>query len=148
MSNTQIALAKFKDGYNCAQSVIYCYAHKTGISADLALKMSNGFGAGMGRKQEVCGALSGGILALSLKYGRGENDDKQNQITTYMRVRELMERFEAKHGTVNCKHLLSGCDLSTATGQQEFQQNGLIERCYGYVDTVVTIVDEIYAAEE
>lgn len=148
MSNTQIALAKFKDGYNCAQSVIYCYAHKTGISADLALKMSNGFGAGMGRKQEVCGALSGGILALSLKYGRGENDDKQNQITTYMRVRELMVRFETKHGTVNCKNLLSGCDLSTATGQQEFQQNGLIERCYGYVDTVVTIVDEIYAAEE
>ena len=41
MSNRQIALAKFKNGYNCAQSVLYCYADKTGISADLALKMSN-----------------------------------------------------------------------------------------------------------
>lgn len=148
MSNSQLAVAKFKEGYNCAQSVLYCYAEKTGVSTNLALKMANGFGAGMGRKQEVCGAISGGILAISLKYGRGENDDKQNQTTTYMKVRELMDHFEAKHGTVNCRNLLSGCDLSTAQGQQEFQSNCLIERCYGYVDTVVSIIDEVYASEE
>lgn len=143
MSNSHIALEKFKEGYNCAQSVLFCYADKLNISHDLALRMATGFGAGMGRKQEVCGAVTGGILVLNLAYGRGETDEKHLQAITYLKVVELMERFEAKHHTVNCKNLLSGCELSTAIGQQEFQANSLIERCHGYVESVVEILDEM-----
>lgn len=143
MTNRLIANNKFKEGYNCAQSVLFCYANKLNISTDLALKLTTGFGAGMGRKQEVCGAISGGILVLSLIYGRGENDDKQHQENTYQKVTELINRFEAKHQTVNCKKLLSECNLSSPKGQQEFQSNNLIERCYGYTNSVVEILDEI-----
>jgi C_GCAxxG_C_C family probable redox protein len=143
MDKSEIAVNKFKDGYNCAQSVLFSYADKLNISRDLALKMANGFGGGMGRKQEVCGALSGGILVLNLIYGRGENEEKQKQEIVYSLVRELMDKFEEKYGSVNCKKLLDGCELMTSEGQEQFKSNKLIEKCYDYVEFTVRALDEI-----
>ena len=53
---SEIAIAKFTQGFNCAQSIIYAFSDDLGIDKDTALKIACGFGAGMGRKQEVCGA--------------------------------------------------------------------------------------------
>ncbi len=147
MDKSEIAVNKFKDGYNCAQSVLFSYADKLNISRDLALKMANGFGGGIGRKQEVCGALSGGILVLNLIYGRGENEDKQKQEIVYSLVRELMDKFEEKYGSVNCKKLLDGCELMTSEGQEQFKSNKLIEKCYDYVEFTVRALDEIIEGE-
>ena len=94
MEKVEIALEKFNQGYNCAQSVIYAYSEKLNLPKDLILKVSNGFGGGMGRTQEVCGAISGGIMVLSLLYGRGENDDKTKQDYNYTKVRELISKFQ------------------------------------------------------
>jgi C_GCAxxG_C_C family probable redox protein len=143
MNRSEEAVKKFVDGYNCAQSVLYSYAEKIGITGDLALKAACGFGGGMGRKQEVCGAVSGGILALGLMYGRGENDDKQKLEVTYARVRDLIDKFKARHETVNCKELLDGCNLMTPEGHQRFQTENLKARCCDYVADVVRILDEI-----
>ncbi|MDZ4132795.1 MAG: C-GCAxxG-C-C family protein, partial [Dethiobacteria bacterium] len=112
---------------------------------DLALRLANGFGAGMARRQEVCGAVSGAILVLGLIYGRGVNDGKDKHEYTYLKVKELIEKFEAQHGNVNCKNLLDGCDLNTAAGQNHFKSKNLIEQCYGYVDSVVKILEDIIA---
>ena len=143
MNRSEIAVNKFKEGYNCAQSVLFSYADKLNISNNLALQLSNGFGAGMGRKQEVCGALSGGILVLSLLYGRSENEDKQKQDITYSKVRDLMDKFKEKYTTINCKNLLDGCELLTPEGQDRFKSDKMIEKCYQYVYAVVKILDEI-----
>lgn len=143
MSRSEVAVNKFKEGYNCAQSVLFSYAEKLNISKDIALRISNGFGAGMGRKQEVCGAISGGILVLNHIYGRGENEDKKKQDLTYSKVRDLMNRFEHKYGTVNCKKLLGDCELLTEEGQKKFKSNNLIEKCYEYVAYTVKLLDEI-----
>ena len=68
MNRSEFATGKFKQGCNCAQSAIFSFCDKLDISEDLALKSANG---GMVRKQEVCGAVCGGIIVLSLLYGRG-----------------------------------------------------------------------------
>lgn len=143
MNHSDIAVNQFKKGYNCAQSVLYSYAEHLNISGDTALRISCGFGAGMGRTQEVCGAISGGILVLNHIYGRGENEDKQKQELTYLKVRELIQKFEIKYGTVNCKSLLDGCELLTTEGKEKFQSNHLIEKCYEYVEYTVKLLDEI-----
>ncbi len=143
MNRSEIAVNKFKEGYCCAQSVLFSYADQLGISEDLALRLANGFGAGMGRRQEVCGAVSGAILVLGLIYGRGVNDGKDKHESTYLKVRELIEKFEAQHGNINCKNLLAGCDLNTPLGQNHFKSKNMIEQCYGYVDSVVKILEEI-----
>ncbi len=73
---TQIALEKFAEGYNCAQSVAYTFAAECGLTEDAALKLSCAFGGGMARTQEVCGAVTGALLVLGLLHGRGARDDR------------------------------------------------------------------------
>jgi len=68
-----IAVSKFLEGYNCAQSIFYSFCDDLRFEKNNALKMACGFGVGMGRKEEVCGALSGGIIVIGAKHGRGRN---------------------------------------------------------------------------
>ncbi len=142
MTHAEMAVEKFKSGYNCAQSVLYSYAEALDIDTDLALRIANGFGGGMGRKQEVCGAVSGGILVLGLLYGRGEHDEKERGEKTYAEVRNLIDEFIKERGTICCKELLSGCSLLTEEGRKQFAADGLIERCHGYVRTICAILDK------
>jgi hypothetical protein len=71
-----VAVEKFLAGYNCAQAVLYAFCDDLCLDKDAALKLACGLGAGMARRQEVCGAISGGIIALGLKHGRGEGQDR------------------------------------------------------------------------
>jgi C_GCAxxG_C_C family probable redox protein len=143
MTKSEIAEKKFKEGFNCAQSVLFSYADELGLSRDLALRIANGFGGGMGRKQEVCGAVSGGIMVLGLKYGRGENEGKEKQELTYQKVRELIDAFVNEYGTMNCRELLSGCVLLSPEGQKQFSEKKLITRCHEYVRFVCDVLERI-----
>ncbi len=96
----------------------------------------------MGRKQEVCGAVTGGIMVLGLLHGRGENDGKERVEKTYLEVRNLIDSFILAHGTICCEDLLSGCSLLTEEGRKRFIEDGLAERCLGYVRTVCAILDK------
>ena len=143
-TKSDIAVAKFRDGYNCAQAVLYAFCDDLGFDKNIALKLACGFGAGMGRAQAVCGAISGGIIALGLKHGRGEGQDKAPTEATYRRVQQLMAAFESKHGTCICRTLLNGCDLNTPAGQQYFKENDLLNKtCKSCVTTVVETLEAI-----
>lgn len=143
-NKTETAMQKFISGYNCAQAVLYSFKDDINIDGNNVLKLACGFGAGMGRKGEVCGAVTGGIMVIGAKYGRGENDDKADTEKTYSKARELMEKFETKHGTFICRELLNGCDLSTEEGQMNFRNNDLFNAtCKKCVRSVVQILEEI-----
>jgi len=143
-NRAETAVSKFSEGYNCAQSVFYSYCDALQFDKNTALKMATGFGAGMGRKEEVCGAVTGGIMVIGAKYGRGERDDRTATELTYKKTRELMDRFEKKHGTFICRKLLHGCDLNTEEGQKHFKDNDLSNTtCKPCVRSVVEILDSI-----
>ena len=138
------AAEKFMGGYNCAQSVVYPFSEKTGISDDMALKISCGLGGGMGRNQEVCGAVTGGILVLGLRHGRGINEEKSATTVTYQKTREFMSRFAERNGSYICRELLDDCDLTTEAGQQEFKDRDMKNRiCKVCVQSAVEILEEI-----
>lgn len=140
----ELANEKFNQGFNCAQSVLFAFAEDLRFDPETALKLACGMGAGMGRKQEICGAVSGGILAIGLKYGKSAEKDKQATQTTYAKTRTLMERFEKAHGSIVCRQLLDGCDLMTEQGQKRFKDEGLLKKtCRPSVQTVVNILEEI-----
>lgn len=140
----KIAAGRFLEGYNCAQSVLYSFCDEIDLDEDLALKMACGFGAGMGRCQEVCGAISGGIMVIGAKYGRGVNDEKSSKEMTYAKVRELMNCFTDTYGTVICRKLLKDCDLTSKEGQTYFLENDLGNKvCRLYVESVVEMLDGI-----
>ncbi|NLF40928.1 C_GCAxxG_C_C family protein [bacterium] len=119
------AAALFADGYNCAQSTFCALCERLGMDRNTALKTSCGFGGGMGRNQEVCGAVAGGIMAIGLRHGRGVNDDRPVTMAAYEKVRAFMGRFAAQHGSCLCRDLLDGVNLLTAEGQQQFKERNL-----------------------
>ena len=67
----------FLQGYNCAQAVAGAYAEEMGLEFDLAVRLASGFGGGMGRLRQVCGAVSGMVLVAGMK--RGYTDPKAVQ---------------------------------------------------------------------
>ena len=138
------AAEKFLSGYNCAQSVLWSFAADVHLDPDTALRVACGFGAGIARRQEVCGAVTGGIMVLGLKYGRGGKQDRSATEETYAKTRELMRRFEATHSTCNCRQLLGGCDLSTEDGRKCFKERDLLDKvCKNCVRTVTTILEDM-----
>ena len=139
-----IAAEKFATGYNCAQSVVFAFCDELGLDKDLALKLATGFGGGMGHRQEVCGAVTGGVLVLGAKHGRGEGAPRSATDVTYTKTRELFVRFQELHGACLCRELLAGCDLNTPAGQQIFKEQNLRETvCKHCVRNAVRIVEEL-----
>ncbi len=143
-TKSEIAVSKFNEGFNCAQAVVFSFCDDLNFDKDTALNVACGFGAGMGRKEEVCGAVTGSIIALGIKYGRTELSDTVSTETTYQKTRELMDGFELKHGSVICRKLLGGVELTTEKGQKQFKEMDLRNKvCVHCVRNAVEILEEI-----
>jgi C_GCAxxG_C_C family probable redox protein len=144
MNRDERATEKFLSGYNCAQSVLWAFSEELGLPSDTALKLATGLGAGMARRQEVCGAITGGILVLSLRYGRSDGQDRTATEETYAKTRELMSRFEAEYGTCNCRELLGGCDIATEEGRKIFIDSDLLNTtCTRCVQSVIHVLENM-----
>jgi len=144
MNNIETAVQKFSSGYNCAQSVLFALSNDSVIDKNSALKIAWGFGAGMGRQQEVCGAITGGIMAIGLKYGGKEDERPVVNEKIYAKTKELMDKFQAKHGSCLCRELLKGCNLQIEEGQKFFRENDLKNKvCMECVRSAVQIVEEM-----
>jgi C_GCAxxG_C_C family probable redox protein len=140
-TKTEVAVQEFLSGYNCAQSILYAYGPDLGLDGETALKVATGLGGGMGGRGEICGAVTGGILALGLKYGRGGQEEKSVAQRAYQKTGELMAEFERVHGTCTCRVLLDGCDLRTPEGMTRFREEDLHHKvCVGCVRTVGEIL--------
>jgi C_GCAxxG_C_C family probable redox protein len=140
-SKEEKALLSFRSGLNCAQSVLTAYADDFDFDKSLALKLSCGFGAGMGRLQETCGAITGSFMVLGIyncnKYA--ENRDKKEG--SYSMIEEFSNRFMAIHGTMDCKSLLN-CDLKTEEGQQYAKNHKLFETtCEKCISDSIGVLD-------
>jgi C_GCAxxG_C_C family probable redox protein len=146
-TKTEVAVEKFLSGYNCAQAVLYAYGPDLGLDAETALKVATGFGGGMGARGETCGAVTGGILALGLKFGRGDQQDRSVAQVAYQKTRDLMAAFERAQGSCCCRTLLGGIDLRTPEGMQQFKDQDLHRKvCAGCVRTVGEIVAAMLAS--
>ncbi len=143
MKKSDRAISKFVSGYNCAQSVFFAFCEDLQIDQDTALKIATGFGAGMGRKGEVCGAVTGAIMAFGARHGRGENQDRAVADATYAKTREFMDQFAGRHGSCLCRELLNGCDLTTEEGRKAFGEQDLMNKvCKPCVRSAVEILEK------
>lgn len=137
----EAAVRAFLEGRNCAQSVLAPFAADLGLDPGLALKVASGFGGGVGRQGEICGALAGGIAALGLRFG---GPDRAAIEATYAKVRTLAARFRQRHGEILCRRLLEGIDLATEEGHRRFKELGLREKtCRRCVQSAAEIVEEL-----
>ncbi|MCF8383337.1 MAG: C-GCAxxG-C-C family protein [Chlorobium sp.] len=144
MTRGDHAVSIFSEGYNCAQSVLFAFSDDLGIAGNTALKISSGFGGGIGRMQEVCGAVTCGIMVIGARYGRGEGDDRSASVIIYAKTRELMCRFAERHGSCCCSTLLNGCELMIDEGRKSYSDNGFFSKvCTPCVRSVIEILEHI-----
>lgn len=96
----------FKSGYTCSQAVLCTFLDELDLDEKTALKMSLMFGGGMARTREVCGCVSGMLMAASLKYASGEASDKENKDACYKIGQDLINEFKKQNGSIICRELL------------------------------------------
>jgi len=137
------AVDLFLSGYNCSQSVLTAFSDMTNIDRDVGLQLSTGFGAGLGRMQEVCGAVSGAVMVLGALHGRNTINGREATENTYALTQDLLNAFAKQHGTVVCREILSGCDLRTAEGQAIFVSQSLKNRCEQCVADATMLTEAI-----
>lgn len=105
------AANNFREGYNCAQSVLLAFANKVGLKEDEALKLASSFGGGMGRLREVCGAVSAMFMIAGILKGYTEPNNDVVKADHYKLIQDLAAEFKLKHGTIICRELL-GLDVT------------------------------------
>ena len=98
----------FKQGYNCAQSVVLAFEDVVGLDKEALVKLISGFGGGFGRMREVCGAVSGMVAVLSTVKGYSNPTANEEKMELYKAVQSLMNEFKAQNGTYICAELLDG----------------------------------------
>ena len=73
----QQAIAYFRQGYNCSQSVAMAFADHYHIDPQTMARLAASFGAGIGRMRETCGAASGMFLLAGLETTDGNPDPEK-----------------------------------------------------------------------
>ena len=63
-SKKEIAVEKFKKGYNCCQAVACTYCEELGIPEEDLFRLAEGFGSGIGGLKDTCGAVMGMFLTI------------------------------------------------------------------------------------
>lgn len=119
MNKKEIVADKFFNGYNCAQSVICTYADELGVDEKTAYRMSEGFGSGIPGLGNVCGAVSGMIMVLSLSECHGLDLENPSRQKTYAKVRQAVKMFEERMGSAECKVLLKTKDNTLIQGKRK-----------------------------
>lgn len=114
MTSIEKATELFGRKFHCSQAVFAAFAEELGITEEQALKIGACFGSGM-RKGEVCGACTGALMALGLKYGQCNEEDTNSRSKTNEVTDRFMAEFVKENGSYMCKELL-GCDISTEEG--------------------------------
>jgi C_GCAxxG_C_C family probable redox protein len=142
---TGIAKQYHARGYGCGQAVLAPFALDYGLSEEAALRISTGFGSGMGRMCEVCGALTGAFMVIGLKYGKVVTDGTKygtDTETTYRLVAEVANKFKEKNGSIYCRDLI-GHDLGDPDERAKVIQLGLFKTTCGKA-----ILDAVELLEE
>ena len=144
MKRSENAVDYFRNKFNCSQAVFTVFGKDHGLSENDCLKVSCAFGGGMGRQQLTCGAVTGALMALGLKYGKALNDPEEKKQKTYAVTREFFQRFTELNGSVNCKALLDGLDMNDPDDHKKIMERKLFDiKCEKYVADAVEIVETL-----
>ncbi len=138
----QLAKERFAQGLNCSQAVFAAFAAQAGLSEKVALQIASPFGAGLARQGNVCGAVTGALMALGIQRG---TDSPQGKEETYRLAQQFVARFKATYGTILCKDLI-GYDVSNAEGLQAARDSRIFATiCPAVVEHAARLLEEFLA---
>lgn len=142
MTRTETAIALFSEGFHCSQAVLAAFSEEFGISREHALRLGSCLGSGM-RKGEVCGACTGALMTLGLKYGQYIAGDAASRTASNEVTDRFLAEFARENGSYICNELL-GYDVTTAEGLEHVRRNNLfVDFCPKMVASAVRITEAI-----
>ena len=95
------------------------------------------------RNGELCGAVSGAVMVIGLKYGNSLSEDSESKSLCYQKTKEFTEKFKEKNKSIICRELL-GCDISTADGMSIAMDKKLFKTtCADMVESAAKLLEEL-----
>jgi len=128
MTKTETSVAAHAAGSSCSQAVFTAFAPDYGLDSKLAHRLSTGLGAGFGRQQRLCGAVSGAALVLGLAMGSEDGSQAAYKEATYEAVFQFIEEIKGEFGAIDCRDLLEGLDLRDPADRATYKELGLSTR--------------------
>ncbi|MGA2367906.1 MAG: C-GCAxxG-C-C family protein [Dehalococcoidia bacterium] len=143
MSKADSAEAVLTKGFNCSQAVVSTFAEEFGLDRTMAYRVAAAFGGGIGHLGEACGAVTGAVIVIGLKYGMTELDGVQSNKEAYKKVQQLVEQFRSRDGSHLCRELL-GFDIDDRQARKEAFKKGIPQKvCTKAVRDAVEIVEDL-----
>jgi len=143
MNKIEQAVSRYEQGFACSQAILSTFGEEFGLDPNLALKITDPFGAGMRGLSETCGAVTGSLMVIGLKYGRTLADDLAAKEKSVLIVQEFVNRFKQRQGTIVCRELL-GLDISIPEQHEMADNQGFFKtKCPNFVKDAAEILIEI-----
>ena len=141
------AVQYYEKGYMCSQAVFAAFAGDFGIIEKQALQIGACFGGGM-NKGEVCGACTGALMILGMKYGQFDLLDTESRAKGSAMAVRFLDEFAKRKGSYVCRDILD-CDLRTEEGRNFARSNCLFKTiCPEMVRTAAEILTEILEGDD
>ena len=134
------------EGLNCAEAVLLSLAEYFKIYCQEIPKIATPFGGGIARGGSICGAVTAGLMALGLKFGRATASNTYARDKSYGKAADFLSLFEKEHGTILCYNLI-GLDLRTPEGLEKLKTVRL-EKCVNYVKSATEMVIHLVESEQ
>lgn len=136
------AASRFREGYNCAQSVLLTMQEFWNEKKPLEPKIASAFGGGIGGRGSLCGALTGGVIAIGQKYGTNKPTGKERE-KAYFLALKFYDRFQKEFGSVFCRDLV-GYDLTDSQERKKARDDDVfLHKCVHFVEKAVDILTDL-----
>ena len=146
MDHVTKAVQYYEKGHMCSQAVFAAFAEQFGITEKQAFQIGACFGGGM-NKGEVCGACTGALMVLGMKYGQFDLLDTESRAKGGATAVRFLDEFTKRKGSYICRDIL-GCDLRTEEGRSYARATGLFGTlCPEMVKTAAEILSEMLGEE-
>lgn len=143
MITTNEVAELFAQGFDCSQVIVSYFAEDLGIDDKTAKKVSACFGGGM-FEGNVCGAYTGALMVIGLKYGHCEPNTPDVKNQNIGRLMEFKQKFAEKHNSCVCKNLLDGLNSSIPEDMNVLLESGkMMSFCPQLVVDIIEVLEEI-----
>ncbi|MFX1513016.1 MAG: C-GCAxxG-C-C family protein [Promethearchaeota archaeon] len=147
MSDNRVeeVMSRFQEGMTCSEAIFSVYGQHLGVDRDTCVKIASVFAGGINHTGNVCGAVTGAIMAIGLKYSevrtRPPTEFKELP-KSYRIASEFTTKFKERNGTIICRELIDH-DLLTVEDIQHAFKTDAFKNCPKFVNDVAEILESI-----
>lgn len=143
MERSKYAVSLLQSGLNCAQSVLLAFSEECGMDEETAISIASGFGGGIARLQETCGAVTGAVMVIGTARSLVEDEQGELKELIYADIQKFTAGFKGLNGSIKCSKL-TGCNIATDEGREFFDNNDLLQTvCSKCVRDSVEILEQM-----